>query len=996
MDSSTIASLKSRNSINSGSYREKNKLDQYNPHKNKSNTKTIDIKKFHSQEKKIFNETLLRKKQKYLTNLNTTRENTLTSESSKKETYYEKFITRRKSDFSAEIMNSQLNKENIEDNEFINYILFNILNNENTDNKSEANYISLNYSMNNGNDITNEFIINYMRKYIIKIEKNFKREIKEKLNQSTHNQNFVMSCYFLNKLENLISRFGIVIFFLFQIKKIELAKKMFLLMLKENYTYIDYIENNIIEWYSILKRRINMSKEYPKVTYKLIKIYSFIIKYSQHFNMMNYCNIFIRRYFDIVFFIYNFFLCKSNFRGFNLDTRNQLNFWLSLAIHNVSYFSISNYFPLNVSINLNNHIANIYKNSDENNLTDDEKSLIVKTLYNLSLFYYLNGQNDLSLSNLKDAKELILNIDEDNIYQIKDMKPASNIKESIFFNNKNNNNNINKEQLRHSTGTTFSENNNNDNLDSKISLDKMKEIFLKGKIKIEDIKLIINYGIKEGIINKNNSVRFNNLMTISPNNNSPKCELKCLSVPKCFKNPLLRKIELFQAEIELDKKNYNSSYDHVLKALYILISLKINKNGNEFVVFNSEKKIIQKYLELISKLKDKEVRQNKKDKSEINLPLINQSLIDNNNINNDNDLLQENNNIEEASDKMLEKYIINKTINSEENNELKNNKKKKKKEILICGIKGQDTKLLKEIEKFFIFLNTLTLYQIKMLNETQPDNIKSKDLPILFSSQFKDCLSHRQRIELDNLQTMALTRFIILKDSNKWIMPTNLNIGIIEEQKVKNDLRRKTMKFLNKYCISNKTVNIKKTREFKYFQEIIKSKKVDNKLKDFINKNFNYVIKVLKKLNEEEIKDIINSPKIIIQPVKSYKKKLRNQTKKNNSKNKKEDSFILNNSNRYDYDEDNNFFNNRYSTKGGLRTYSAKLKIFQNNLNSLKKIDENVIRTFYPEKLSKNDKRNNSVQFKKNKHKNSENEDYNDNYQDFQISIGETSLESEE
>ena len=283
-----------------------------------------------------------------------------------------------------------------------------------------------------------------------------------------------------------------------------------------------------------------------------------------------------------------------------------------------------------------------------------------------------------------------------------------------------------------------------------------------------------------------------------------------------------------------------------------------------------------------------------------------------------------------------------------------------------------------------------------MLNETQPDNIKSKDLPILFSSQFKDCLSHRQRIELDNLQTMALTRFIILKDSNKWIMPTNLNIGIIEEQKVKNDLRRKTMKFLNKYCISNKTVNIKKTKEFKYFQEIIKSKKVDNKLKDFINKNFNYVIKVLKKLNEEEIKDIINSPKIIIQPVKSYKKKLRNQTKKNNSKNKKEDSFILNNSNKYDYDEDNNFFNNRYSTKGGLRTYSAKLKIFQNNLNSLKKIDENVIRTFYPEKLSKNDKRNNSVQFKKNKHKNSENEDYNDNYQDFQISIGETSLESEE
>ena len=85
------------------------------------------------------------------------------------------------------------------------------------------------------------------------------------------------------------------------------------------------------------------------------------------------------------------------------------------------------------------------------------------------------------------------------------------------------------------------------------------------------------------------------------------------------------------SEIELDRKNYNSSYDHVLKTFYILISLKLNKKGNELIMFNSEQKIIQKYMELISTLKDKENRLNTQGKSEVNTTLLNQSLATNNN-----------------------------------------------------------------------------------------------------------------------------------------------------------------------------------------------------------------------------------------------------------------------------------------------------------------------------------------------------------------------------
>ena len=99
------------------------------------------------------------------------------------------------------------------------------------------------------------------------------------------------------------------------------------------------------------------------------------------------------------------------------------------------------------------------------------------------------------------------------------------------------------------------------------------------------------------------------------------------------------------------------------------------------------------------------------------------------------------------------------------NDEIEEKNKEEKEEILICGKRILDNKVLKEIEKFLIFLNSLSLYQIKILNETQLDNIKRNDLPILFPSQFKDCLSNIQRIELDNFQTMGLSTFCSFKRS---------------------------------------------------------------------------------------------------------------------------------------------------------------------------------------------------------------------------------------
>ena len=962
--------------------------------------------KFKSKERQLLNNTILRKKQKYLTTLNTTRDNTLTSENSKKDNYYEKYINGPHSDFSEEEMKNKLNKENDEDIQLLNNILYNNFDNKNN-NDIVSQHNSINDENNNINDDLrvlkrkeNKSFFNKFRKYMIKLQKNFTKEMENKLNQNTYNQNFAISCYLLNKLENLISRYCLLIFFSFQNKKSDLAKNIFLLMLKENYSYIDYIENSIINWYSISKRRVNFSKEFPKTTYQIIKMYSFIIKYSQYFNMANYCNIFICRYFDIIHFIYNFFIYKSNVRGFTLDSKNQITFWFSLALHNASYYSIFHYFPLNISINLNNYFANLYRNYDENNLTNEEKTLMIKTFYNLGLCYYLNGQNDRSLSNFKEAKDMITNIDDGDIYKSNMLQPIPKKKESIslvgripLIKNIDNNNDREqiRDQMRYSLRTNLSEMTSfNNSINNKISIDTIKEAYSKDKINLEDIKLLIDYGIKAGLMTENNSGQFNNIMRISPTNISPKYKFKYLSIPKYFHNPFLRKIELLMGEVELDRKIYNSAYDHFLKAFYILIALKLNKRGNELIIFNSEQKTIQKYIELISKYKDKEINQDKIGKPEINSNSLNQSFANNNN-----DSFVDNNyeQDQDLSDKMLDKYNINVNLNT--NKEKKYNKEKSKKEILVCGQKGQDFKILKELEKFFIFLNKLSLYQIKILNETQPDSIKSNDLPILFSSQFKDCLSNKQRIELDNLQTMAFSRFIILKNTNKWIMPNNLNLEIIDQKKIQNYLKRRTIKFLNKYCENNDNINvsIRKTREYKYFQEILKSKNCNKELKGFVNKNFQFVIKILKKVDDNEIKNIINSPNLIVDPVKKYiKKKKKEMRKKNNSSRGKggEDEFRFNNFNNYDYDD--NEQSNRFSSRNNLRTYSIKIKNFKNKLNLNRKVHENSLDDFYQKFSYQKDKRYKSVQFNNDIiHIKKDKKDYNDNYQEFQISVEENS-----
>ena len=978
MGKSAMKNMKSRNSTKKEGHKEnnQNQLSPKSPHKTRKNSKTIEIKNLPINERQLFNNAILRKKQKTLTALNTTRDNTLTSENSKRENYYEKFITVSDGDIKNKIKD-----ESNEDKKMLNSILYDLFNYDEDKFKNNE-LINQNNSVNSQKtdrkivNKKNKYYFDKFRKFIIKLQKNFKNEMDNQLNPKIINPNFLFDCYLFQKLENLLSRYSLIIFFLIQINKKEFARNIFLLMLKQNYSYIEYLENNIINWYSLSNKKINISKEIPKVAYNFLKIYSFIINYSKYFNMINYCNIFICRYFEILHFIYNFFIAKSHTRGFTTDATDQIHFWFSLALHNASYYLLSNYFPLNIPINLNNYIKNLYIYSDEENLTNNEKKIIIKTLYNLGLIYYLNGQNDRALSNLKQAKDLILNldIDEDNDGIV--IQPFKRRRETVYlgprpFKNK---------QKSHSVATSICENTNINNNNLKIiKADTIIETYLKDKINMDDIQLLINYGINSGILEENyrkTSGQFHNIMPISPMNIFQKNKLKYLTIPKYFNNRLLSKIELFISEIELDRKNYESAFVHVLKAFYIIISLKLNRRH---IKFNSEQKTIQKYIELISKLKEKESgRQSISRQSISNIPNL-PSLLNNN------DDFQDDNLNQEDNDKILNKYKMNININSNNNIENKYDKFENKYNILTLELK-QDNKTRKELEKFFIFLNKLSLYQIKILNETQPENSKSNDLPILFSSQFKDCLSYIQRNELDNLHTLALSRCMILKNTNKWIMPNNLKIGNIKGTEIKKYIKRKTLKFINKFCkiSENNNISIRQTKEFKYFQEILKSKNCTKELKNFVNKNFNYVIKILRKADENDIKDIINSPNIIIKPIRKYKKK----EKEKKYSYSKEKEYRFNSINNYDFD--NNLDIKRFNSIDGLRK-SVNISFFKNNLNINGKNQRNSMLGIFNlrnsiQLFNKNNSLHSCDYIKKRKKRKG---DYNDGYQDFEISVEE-------
>ena len=802
-------------------------------------------------------------------------------------------------------------------------------------NNIKINKNEIGYSIKNTNNkiINNIYDFNNIKNYLIKLRKNCKND--ENIEYGLKNGIIEINSlnYQLQKLEDLITRYILIIHIFIRSSKYNDAKKLFLLVVKENYNMINNIENQIDLNYSENNRKINISKSIPHPVYKLLKIYSLIIRYSQLFNINKYRNIFISKYLKIQLLNYKYYIWKD-IRGFTLEIKNLLSF----CLHNVCYYCVQNYMSMNIPIILNSNIISLYK-VDNKILTEKEKSLLIKTYYNLGVLYYIDNKLDEALLNLSLSKEKIISLGDDNNkndekIKKKDKRENSinlvhlNLKDNDNHDLNNNKNNFRKDNIRKMTNNENSRNILNELFDnihnynsstrkqSTISTDnkifknnfldtkhtkyekiigKINEDIRNEKISINNIEFLINFG-KENCLLFDDSFWFNNNYNyfgkIKEKFNKTKqsikgercshidfrttIKIKNFNIPENYKSPLLRNIESLMCLIELKKKKYEKSYEHSLKMLYLLILLKLSNNNNRYSnnFFNQQKFEIDKYLELIIKsyenhLKFVKIRKKSSSDNMFSIDEIKDHK-ENNNIENKciniGSLMPKNKN---AINSYLNNFInvqkTESTLKNKENNDNNNNQ-------------NINSKVLLEFEKFFIFLSNLSLYQIKILNETQPESDKRNNLPIIFQNQFKDCLSTSQRIELDNLHIMSLNRFIILNDPNKWILPSNLNISLINNNNISKNKRRSYFSSFKRYNYIDE--NCLKTKEYKYYLKIINSRKCTRDIKDFLVKNKNFILKIIKDINdEEEIKNMIEYPYIIIEPIKTYKRKMKEKLK---------------------------------------------------------------------------------------------------------------------
>ena len=824
------------------------------------------------------------------------------------------------------------------------------------------------------NNCSKVYDLNAIKRYLIKIQKKYNVTGNIMLYQkyyynSSKSSGNIMDSYQIQKLEDLIARYSLIIFIFLYCGKVNEAKEIFLVMLKENTKNINNIENLIYSIYKVINRRINIYRDIPKFTYQLSRIYSFIIKYSQLFNMTNYRNIFMDKYFQIQNLNFNFFMLKGTARGFSSETRNQIKYWMSYSLHNAMYYTIYYRFPIKIPLICNYNIFCLYKNFDENSLTDSEKSLFIKNSYNQGILFYINNQKDEALICLNSAKEKINLFSEEyvNVANISNKKSTQNIfkkqkKEEIYEINESKRikkkSTINpfkikfldkSKKMKKNKSIILSDHKNKKNslndlslssldLSSKKSKDmttsirnpkeqlKIYKMFKNEKITISDIEFLIEFGKEKGLLNEEPTTNSKGLDFLLKYKESFSCIKKKLTLPKGFrgshidfhtsikikdffipekfKNPLLRKTELLMSIIELDKKNYVAAYEHVLKALFIVILLKLSGNTSYHKDFFNQQKIeLNEYFKLIEDSYDQEMKfiqqfercsskslltiNDRKSQANISamssLNMNNSSYNFNNNNLNSSYIIFEN---KEAENNFYKSYnnILNKESN--ENNDAQNNNDNNY-NYNFSNQNNNDRKFVKEFEKFFIFLNHLSVYQIKILNETQPDNEKRNQLPLMFSDQFKDCLTRIQRNELDNVQTMTLSRYLILKDPNKWIVPTNLNYILIEKRNDSLTNKKNSFHFnLDRYNFFDEA--FMKTKEYKIYLNIINSDKATPEINEFLRRNKNFVIKIIKDSSELDINNIIKYPYIIIDPIKAYKRKIKREIKRRKEMRKKE------------------------------------------------------------------------------------------------------------
>ena len=151
---------------------------------------------------------------------------------------------------------------------------------------------------------------------------------------------------------------------------------------------------------------------------------------------------------------------------------------------------------------------------------------------------------------------------------------------------------------------------------------------------------------------------------------------------------------------------------------------------------------------------------------------------------------------------------------------------------------------------------------------------------------------------LDNLHVMSLSRYMILKDPNKLILPSNLNISPIYMEKPELFSPRyfqyeKKQKLIHEN-MKHKEDDVLEKKAYQSFQEILKSKNATLYIQNFLNNNYNLIMKIIKGSSEKEINKMISQPSILIKPVEKYKKQNSKNENLRMARHKSEICFLKN------------------------------------------------------------------------------------------------------
>ena len=686
-------------------------------------------------------------------------------------------------------------------------------------------------------------------------------------------------------------------------KQLKKANELFLLMDQQNKELLASISNQIKKNFRNMSNSNRIGKFYPTIIKIFFQILSVIIKYSAKFNKNLIEDYYLRMYIKTIYVVRETIITR--FTSVNSDIENDFKlmgrFFYYDCIYNISIYFLYRYQSLNIIIAILQFIFEQYHGKDITYLINCEQILLLKTYYNLGLLYYVEGNNIESIVNLNQSKG--------RLHEIAAI-PYTILKDN--YNPTNNNAPISPKIV---TTNDYSNNYNQDRTSiSSFNIDESVDKYVTGNgLKKRSISSRVGGDFNEKNIEPNKKVCSN--IFFGKEKFIFKEQIRFVN--DVLSQKIEIEIELMLAEIELDQKNFKQAFNHVNRILDTV--RQTSKKAKEKLVIPPPKKMFNidnsnLYNSFYLKWADysKTSYSNNVITHSFNIPKIQLNhAISESNKRHISYILEEiekeyrkrneygNSNIElnniiydDYKSSITERYEYDKRLNENINRE---------------------NKISRETEKFFIFICGLSIYQLKILNEFQPEPSKKRDdLPILFPNQFKDCLTFSQRIALNNLDTMSLSRYVILKDSNKDISPENLDYVFLT-RKIKSSYKDKNCDYgSNKnndifYEISKKLYrnssdessegireglskkNIKENLfDKEKFQKFVEEDKIFNQKlneitkkdnKQFLEINRNKILKILHGLKPKEKQLLMKSSKSLNDFLKKIEKKMNKKYK---------------------------------------------------------------------------------------------------------------------